>query len=82
MPPLKTKRGRLTAYGLACGYIESKSVGDVGTTLHREHGVYHVRQFDRRPEASVFRTLWRSFSKLREARACFNRQPGRFRALR
>jgi hypothetical protein len=36
-----TRRGQLTAYALACGYLERRGA----FTLWREHGVYHVRGF-------------------------------------
>jgi hypothetical protein len=36
-----TKRGLLTRYSFACGYVEKKG----GLSLYMEHGVYHVRGF-------------------------------------
>lgn len=84
-PQFKTKTGRLTAYSLACGYIEQKSTNptkadfrsnDLYTELYHEGAVYHVRQFDRRPDAKTFRVFWESFPNIREARNLFNRQKG------
>lgn len=85
MPPpaFRTGSGRLTAYAFACGYIEQRTTdlerlrdGDLYTELYAEHGVYHVRQFDRREEARSFRSFWETFSTLAMARRCFNAQPG------
>lgn len=64
-----TKRGRLTRYGLACGYIERKRIGQVETTLWMEHGCLHVRQHDFGASQRVF---WDSFDKdLTKARRRF-----------
>lgn len=83
MAELKTKRGRLTAAGLACGYVEQKSTdlnqfrsGDLYTELYADSGVYHVRQYDRRPNAEKFQVFWESFPRLKEAHTLFNKQPG------
>ena len=40
MPDLKTKRGRLTAYGFACGYVETRELDgdDYSIRLWSEHG--------------------------------------------
>lgn len=72
-----TKRGRVTAYGFGCGYVERKGKL-VQTELYMEHGTYHVRQFDRRPGATEFRVFWESFprSELANARARYNRESG------
>lgn len=61
-------KGRLTAYALACGYIERKHNGSVQTTLWAEHGVYHVRAHDFEAHSRVF---WDSFERLGEARERF-----------
>lgn len=48
---LKDKRNQLTAYGLACGYVELTDTGENFVRLWREHncyvvsGVLHGRQF-------------------------------------
>ncbi len=42
-----TQNGRLTAYGLSCGYIDVfQPGGPVWVTLWRECGMYHVRVVD------------------------------------
>lgn len=79
----RTKRGRLTAYSFACGYKEQKSTDpsklqeeDLYTELYHDTPTYHVRQYDRRPDAKKFRVLWESFETLTEARKFFDKQPG------
>lgn len=83
MPTFRTAAGRLTAYAFSCGYIEQRTTdvgslrsGDLYTELSAEHGVYHVRQFDRRDGAGLFRTLWETFPTMGEARRLFDAQPG------
>lgn len=66
-------RGRLTAYGLSCGYIERKKIGFVSVTLWRERdcflharkNCYHVRAYNHDTENQVFLT---SFDTLSAAR--------------
>lgn len=41
MCKLKTKTGRLTSYGFACGYVERSGP----FTLSMEHGVYHIKGY-------------------------------------
>ena len=53
-------RGRLSAYALACGYIEQR--GNV--KLWHEHGCYHVRLWVR----ETGQRDWRSMRTLTEAR--------------
>ena len=83
-PQFRTATGRLTGYSFACGYIEQKSTdrngyGEQGldTEIWMEHQHYHVRQHDRRPDAIEFRTFWKTFETLAEARDCFGRAMGR-----
>lgn len=60
MKKLKTKSGRLTAYGLACGYIEECEYDGIRTTLWHEGGpTLHVRQHDFNKHERVF---WECFS--------------------
>lgn len=40
---IKTKDGRISAYGFACGYIEAVENGYKRATILMEHGVYHVQ---------------------------------------
>lgn len=49
----------LSAYALACGYVETLD----GLSLYREHHVYHVRGFRRNVR------VWQVFRTLKEARA-------------
>jgi hypothetical protein len=62
-------RGRLTAYGLSCGYIERKKLGFISVTLWREHDVYHVRAHD---HDTGQRVLWDSFDTLFAARRYYD----------
>jgi hypothetical protein len=80
----RTITGRLTAYSFSCGYRERRSTdrdgyGEEGldTEIYHDGAVYHVRQHDRRSEATHFRVFWKSFRTLAEARNLFNRQRGR-----
>lgn len=67
-PLFHNARGKLTAYALACGYIEKKERGTVQVTLWREHGVYHVRAHD----FERGRIFWDSFITLTDARKRFS----------
>jgi hypothetical protein len=67
MPVIHNKRGRLTAYGLACGYIEQHSTPLGRITLWQEHGTYHVREWLNEQG----RTFWHSFPTLTAARKDF-----------
>lgn len=67
---LRRKDGRLTAYGLACGYVEKFEGGGKILTLWHEGGtVYHVRLYDLDNHTRVF---WEGFEKLTEARKLFD----------
>jgi len=54
----------LSAYALACGYIER--VGDL--SLHRSHGVYHVRGYT---ASGVY--AWEVYTRLDLARRAMRR---------
>lgn len=69
MPELRTKSGHVSAYGFACGYVESVYHGRVNVTLWQEHGVYHVRAHDHGERRRVF---WESFRLLSDARRHFD----------
>jgi hypothetical protein len=59
------KKGELTAYGYACGYITKLRKGEVYKELYKEGGVYHVRSnYDNIK-------LWECFDTLKEAKAFF-----------
>jgi hypothetical protein len=62
---LKTNSGRLTAYGLARGYVERKGDSDNRAVLEREHNVYHVKGFKNGVH------FWESFHTLTNARKYF-----------
>ncbi len=62
---IKTKRGRISEYGFACGYVESKYYGRVNICLWMEHNVYHVRAHNHENKRRIF---WHSFILLSEAR--------------
>ena len=68
---LKNRAGRLTRYGLSCGYLETKEVGDVVITMWQEGGpLVHVRAHD----FSIGKRLsWESFEKLNDARKYFDK---------
>jgi hypothetical protein len=83
-PQFRTSTGRLTAYSFGCGYRERKSTDKDGygkngldTEIFHDGAIYHVRQHDRRPEATQFRAFWKSYRTLAEARNLFNRQRGK-----
>lgn len=55
---------QLTAYALACGGVQSKTVGKYRVQLYREHTCYHVRAHaEGRPNV-----VWWSYDNLRAAR--------------
>jgi|GEM_PF-2853110 len=70
-----TKRGRVSAYGFGCGYVEIKDSGPLVTRIWMEHTRYHVRQTDV-SENIARRVFWEVFDKLKDARELFNNQPG------
>jgi hypothetical protein len=83
-PHFLTSTRRLTAYSFGCGYRERRSTDKDGygkngldTEIYHDGAVYHVRQHDRRPDATRFQIFWKSFRTLAEARNLFNRQPGK-----
>ena len=65
---LHDKRGRLTGYAFACGYVER--TGRI--TLSREHGCFHIKGFTRLGEG--FSThVWETARTLRDARRIYAR---------
>lgn len=68
---IKTDNGRLTSYGLACGYIENKEIKPgIEITLWHEGGPnYHVRAHDFNTHTRLF---WDTFTKLSRARNRFD----------
>jgi len=70
-PSFYNNRGRLTAYGLSCGYVERVETvdGDSSLTLWSTYGqVFHVREHSR----SNGRRFWYSYATLTEARNRFD----------
>lgn len=77
-----TKQGRLTAYGFACGYVESKIIAGPyfgywdeqdKVELYQEGSVYHVKRYSKGA-----RQAWETFESLAPARKfydSFKRQP-------
>ena len=65
----KTKRGDLTAYALACGYVEREEINNVRVALFHEGGPhYHVRAYNLDTGSLIF---WKSSSKLTKCRQWF-----------
>lgn len=64
-----TARGWLTAYALACGYVERAVKRNTTLQLWCEHGVYHVRAHD---HGSLGRLFWHSYPTVKQARARFS----------
>ena len=62
------KRTNLTAYDLACGYVQRVWAGKVSIALWHEHCTYHVRAHDFGLRRRVF---WDTFRTLTEARKRF-----------
>lgn len=65
---LRDSKGRLTAYALACGYVEQKTIGDVDVSLWMEHGCCHCRAHS----DALGRIFWES-GKLSDMRRIFAR---------
>ena len=71
----RTKKGLLTAYAFACGYIQRYETKLGSVTLWREYGIYHVKRVSKFIDG--FRTIqeaWLTFEKLTDARRAFKRQ--------
>jgi hypothetical protein len=67
-PPFKNKKGELTLYGLACGYVQEFEQNKVRLIMEKD-GCYHVKVFDHN---NMVRITWESCNKLAEARRWFN----------
>lgn len=66
---LLNKKGLPTAYGFACGYVQSLFDYPLKKELYKEHTIYHVRVFN-----AGLRVLWESFETLAEALKFYNLQ--------
>jgi len=68
-PKFYNKDKSLTAYALACGYIQVRYFNNIRVELLHDTGCYHVKVFDRTLTPS--RQVWDNFSTLTEARQAF-----------
>lgn len=78
MPPLKTKRGRLTRYAFSCGYFESRESTEVYTKLTMKHNLYHIIQRNKSWDKKMVE-FHEVFKTITAARKLFNKQPGKLR---
>jgi len=76
--PFYNKKGELTSYGLACGYIEQFEHLQQRVTLWKEHNAYHVRRHNFFRNKRVF---WDSFETLTEARKRYNESSKEIKSL-
>lgn len=67
MANIRTSSGRISAYGFACGYLESKPLSNGVVRLYQEHGTFHVKFV---VDSHVFR--WEVFNNLQKARKCYD----------
>jgi hypothetical protein len=66
---------KLSAYQLACGYVQEKRIGADKIEIYREHGAYHVRRFSKFNNGfNTVQEAWLVFDKLIDARRAFSRQ--------
>jgi hypothetical protein len=68
---VRTKAGKLSAYGFACGYVEEREASGIRTVLSREPNGYHVHRFDHNNHERVF---WEVCEKLSDARKLFRKE--------
>jgi hypothetical protein len=74
---IKTKDGRISAYGFACGYIEAVENGYKRATILMEHGVYHVQW--KLDDGELYRYWtregngWATFDALADARKQYDK---------
>lgn len=61
------KQGKLTKYGLSCGYFEREKTGNKEITLTRSHGIYYVSLWDIEKHESIKEGNY-PFYKLQDAR--------------
>ena len=65
---IRNVNGDMSAYGLACGYVDSFRQEALYIELYKQDNVYHVRQFN-----NNVRYIWDSYHTLKEARSRFNK---------
>ena len=75
---LRNKDGYLSAYGLACGYVDRFELSELSCELYHEGAVYQVRLFDRNKPFLAFNAaesgrFWLSFddNQLKQARKVY-----------
>lgn len=73
MSKLFNKDGTLTAYALACGYVQTKHIGDYQVRLSHNGSSYDIRVWGRDTPVWVgdIRWGWEQSSSLGEARKKF-----------
>ena len=64
----------LTAYQLACGYIERKQSNYGTVTLWQEHGIYHVKRISYFIDGRPIQDSWLCLETVKEARKAYKRQ--------
>ena len=69
MSVIYTKRGKLSAYGIRCGYIERKELADKRVTLFNEHGYIYLVNITNLPALDGY---VKGFDRLADARKFFN----------
>lgn len=74
----KNKNGELSAYGLACGYVECAEKNQFSAKLYNEGACYHVQYFNRNAHFSNWNDIsggrfWLSFTSLTEARKAYRK---------
>lgn len=80
MPKFKTSNGWLTAYALACGYIETIDHPTINMSLcDNGGGLYDVKAYDCEAHKRLF---WESFETIKEARTFFSRKVREFQTQR
>lgn len=71
-PKFYNKKGQLTRYALACGYIERIDKNNIILELWTEGGpLIHVKAFDHNLKIRLF---WESFETLTEARNFYDKK--------
>ena len=71
-PRFYKKNGKLTAYGLRCGYVEHFRKFLTSVKLWEEHSTYHVR-VTRDKQANCI-IIWECFEKVNDAWLLFNKE--------
>lgn len=68
-PAIYNSKGRLTSYGLSCGYVEQKKLSNgCEIKMYMEHGVINIRAFN--PDRAL--VMWDYARHVTAARAAFD----------